>query len=133
MNDEIEYPGIMARMKGAIVDSVFILVMLIAASKVFALLPQASDQMRIGAFVFIFVLYDPLFTSFFGGTVGHIIANIKVKRVSDDTKNIMLPLAFIRFFIKVLLGWISLLTVNSSTKKQAIHDKIVGTVVLYRL
>ena len=83
-----------------------------------------------GLFLFVFFLYEPLFVSAFGGTIGHTYSNIKIKREYNTGKNISFPIAIVRFTLKSLLGWISLLTVTSNTKKQAIHDFAAKSVVV---
>ncbi|MCB9336155.1 MAG: RDD family protein [Flavobacteriales bacterium] len=78
------------------------------------------------------MIYDPLFTSLFGGTIGHMANGLTVRRVKNETKKIALPLAFVRFIIKALLGWISLLTMSSNKKNQALHDLAIDSVVIYK-
>ena len=56
---------------------------------------------------------------------------IRVKRASDETKNILFPLAIIRYIVTAGLGWISLLTISGNAKRRAIHDYLVGSVVVY--
>jgi uncharacterized RDD family membrane protein YckC len=89
------------------------------------------DSVRIGTFIFIFFLYDPLFTSVFGGTIGHMMMGMRVKRENDETKNILFPMAIVRFAVKAVLGWISLLTVLGNEKRKAIHDYLIRSVVVY--
>lgn len=38
--------------------------------------------------------------------------------------------AIIRYIIKISLGWISFLTINSNYEKRAIHDFVAGSVVI---
>ena len=78
----------------------------------------------------LFILYDPLFISIYGGTIGHSYSNINVKSEKEVTKNISFVMAVIRFLIKTSLGWISLLTVTSNSKKQALHDLVAKSIVL---
>lgn len=126
------YPGLLDRIKAVMVDSVLLIVFMIIATAIFSAFETVPDFARITAFLFIFFLYDPIFTSSFGGTIGHMIIGLKVKREKDEQKNILFPLAIIRFATKALLGWISLLTVTSNEKSKAIHDSIVGSIVVYR-
>jgi len=70
--------------------------------------------------------------TFFGGTVGHKIVGLKVKRESDSDKNLNVIAAILRVLMKALLGWISLLTVTSDDKKRAMHDSATGSIVLYK-
>ncbi|MBK6339907.1 MAG: RDD family protein [Bacteroidetes bacterium] len=125
------YPGISERIKAMLTDSIVVVGFIYLASYVFSLFETIPDSVQIIAFVFIFFLYDPIFTSFFGGTIGHMLLGIRVKRESDEQKNIQFHLAIIRYFFKAFLGIISLVTVSGNEKKRAIHDHLIGSVVVY--
>ncbi|TMU50595.1 RDD family protein [Flagellimonas algicola] len=126
----MEYAILPNRVKAVVIDGVVLICCMYLVSELFASFESVPDYVRMAAFVVIFVLYDPIFTSAFGGTLGHSYSGIVVKRENDTKKNLIFPLAVIRFLVKSLLGWLSLLTVTGSDKKQAIHDRIVGSVVL---
>ena len=130
--DPINYPGVSERVKATVMDSMVIVFMMIGATYLFAQFDDVSAQVRTGGFIFIFGLYDPTMTSLFGGTLGHRCMGIRVSRKSDHGKNVAFPLALIRYVVKAMLGWLSLLTVGSSKTRLAIHDMAVGSVVLYR-
>lgn len=125
-----KYTGVMERIKAIIVDNLVIVGFIFLITNIFSNFENVPNNARIMAFVFVFLLYDPLFTSVFGGTIGHMIIGIRVKREANEKKNILFPLAIIRYVVKVLLGWISLLTVSSNEKNKAIHDYVVGSVTL---
>lgn len=126
------YPSLNERIKAALADGVMLIIMMYLISLLFDTFEQVSDTARIIAFVFIFVLYDPLLTSLVGGTIGHQLIGIRVKKVTNEEQNIPIYSALLRFIVKAFLGWISLLTVASDAKKQALHDKVVRSVVLYK-
>ena len=128
---EDNYPGVFDRIKAIMTDGIVIVVYMFVASYIFSLFESVPDNARIIAFVFIFLLYDPIFTSLFGGTIGHMMLGIRVKRESDEQKNILFHKAILRYLVKVLLGWVSLLTVSGNKKRKAIHDYLVGSVVVY--
>ena len=132
--DHENYPGLIERVKAVFADSVVIVLLMFATSYVFSAFQNVPDSYRIWMMIFIFGLYDPIFTSLFGGTIGHLIIGIKVKRENNENKNIILPLALLRYSIKALLGWISLITVmiKSNNKRRAMHDYASGSVVIYR-
>ena len=125
------YPGVSDRIKAMVADGMVNVIFMFLAAYIFSLFDSVPDNARIFTFVFIFILYDPLFTSIFGGTIGHMTLGIRVKKESDEQKNILFPLAILRYIVKVLLGVISLLTVSSNEKGKAIHDHLVGSVVVY--
>ncbi len=129
---EKNYPHVSDRVKAVVIDSIILISELVLVTYIFSLFENVPDVAKKIAFVFIFLLYDPIFTSFFGGTIGHMIMNIRVRRHRNEEKNILLPLAIIRFIVKAFLGWLSLLTVSGNKKRKAIHDMLVGSVVIYR-
>ena len=55
-------------------------------------------------------------------------------RVRDyrTLERISIAAAFVRLFVKILLGFISLLTVPVDSAKRAIHDIAVGSIVLIK-
>jgi uncharacterized RDD family membrane protein YckC len=58
--------------------------------------------------------------------------NLTVRKFDDQSSNISIGKAFLRFIIKILLGWISFITVTSNKNKRAIHDLVSGSIVIYR-
>jgi uncharacterized RDD family membrane protein YckC len=129
--NETNYPGVYDRVKAIVVDAFVLILFMMMASYVFSLFENVPDIIRVIAFVFIFFLYDPIFTCTFGGTLGHMLIGIRVRRESDETKNIRFPKAVLRYIVKAVLGEISLFTVLNNPKRKAIHDYLVGSVVLY--
>ncbi|RIJ47970.1 RDD family protein [Maribellus luteus] len=128
----VKYPGVSVRIKAVVVDSIMLIIFIVGVSYLFESFESVPDFARIAAFVFIFILYDPLLTSTFGGTIGHFILGVRVKREKNEQKNILFPFALIRFVVKALLGWISLLTVSGNKKGKAIHDLVVKSIVVYK-
>ena len=129
---EENFPGIFIRIKAVFADTVVVVLLMVGTSRLFDLFPHVPDFVRAAAFVFIFLLYDPLFTSIFGGTIGHMVMGIRVCKEKDITQRIFFPLAIVRFIIKASLGWLSLLTVSNKNKGKAIHDLATGSVVLFK-
>lgn len=129
--EEKRYPSLKERVKALFIDNFIIIILMFISSYIFSLFEHIPDNYRIYAFILI-IMYDPLFTSIFGSTIGQKMNGICVKRESDETKNIGLSIAIIRYFIKLILGWVSLLIVTSNFKHKAIHDMAVGSVVIYK-
>jgi uncharacterized RDD family membrane protein YckC len=128
---EADYPRVFERVKAMVVDGIVILGFVLMIFFIFSLFEDVPDNARIIAFVFIFFLYDPSFTSLFGGTIGHMAIGIRVKRESNELKNILFHFAILRYIVKAFLGWLSLLTILGNKKGKAIHDMLVGSVVVY--
>ena len=124
------YAGLQNRIKAAVIDGILLMVMMYSVTEILKYFNDVPSSLRMCLFLLLFVLYEPLMVSILGFTAGHYYFDIKVKREDNQNKNILFPLALLRFILKFLLGWISLLSISSTDKKQAIHDKVVNSVVL---
>jgi uncharacterized RDD family membrane protein YckC len=128
--EEVKYVGVTDRVKAVLADSVIIIIMMYGVTLLFSLFEQAPDTAKKIAFIFIFILYEPLFVSLFGGSIGHMMFEIRVKRSDKIERNVLFPIAVFRFIVKTTLGWLSLLTVMGNDKRKAIHDFASGSVVI---
>jgi uncharacterized RDD family membrane protein YckC len=127
---EIKYGTLINRLKAILIDALVLLGLCMIATAVFSRIGYVSDTVRMVVFIFIFLLYDPLFTSIFGATIGHLIIGLRIRRAKDITRKLIFPMALIRFIIKGTLGFISLMTISITKKSRAIHDIVAGSVVL---
>lgn len=127
---EIKYAVLLSRVKAATIDSIIIVGFMFLISEILSAIETVPNYVRITLFVFIFILYDPIFTSIYGGTIGHSKAGITVRNENNPEKKISFPYALLRFLLKVTLGWISLLTVTGNEKRKAIHDFAANSIVI---
>jgi len=84
---------------------------------------------RIALFVGLWGIYEPLCTTL-GATLGNYIKKIRVRQVGINSKRINFFQAFVRYLLKLSLGWISFLTIHSNKERRAIHDLAVGSVMI---
>jgi uncharacterized RDD family membrane protein YckC len=122
------YPSILQRYLSSALDGILILCFFIGLSYVFQQDTQMSDSIRIAIFLSVFLCYEPICVSLFC-TLGQRITGIRVRRLGTGDK-IPLPHAFIRYFLKVMLGFISLFAIIFSERRRAIHDYASGSIVL---
>ncbi|WP_299322338.1 RDD family protein [uncultured Maribacter sp.] len=125
-----EYALLPDRIKAAVIDGILLIVAMYAVSEILSLFENVPNYVRISIAILLFLLYDPIFTSQFDGTIGHSYSKIMVKKDAITEQNINLVPALFRFLIKFSLGWVSLLTVTGNQKKKALHDLVVNSVVL---
>lgn len=125
---EEKYPFMLERIQSILIDSVLIIACMILFSDILSNFKNVPDWLRAVLLILIF-LYEPILTTF-GGTIGNNIKGIRVRKNSDETQSITIFQAIIRYFFKLLLGWLSFITIFSSNKKRAIHDIISGTVMI---
>lgn len=124
-----EYPLLTDRLKSTFIDLMVIIGLMFLCSIMLDGLPESAGWVRGVCFVTVFVLYDPLCTAF-GCTVGNYVMKIRVRQYDDYTKRINFFFALMRYIVKVLLGWLSFLTIHSNVARRAIHDMVGGSVVV---
>jgi uncharacterized RDD family membrane protein YckC len=125
-----KYGSISKRARAILIDGLIMLGLGLVASLIISKFNNVPDFVRAIAFILVFFLYDPLFTSLIGATIGHMIIGLKVRQEKDETKRIIFPLALVRYIVKVVLGWASLLSISDDNKRMALHDSLVKSVVL---
>ncbi len=125
---EEKYPFMLERIQSILIDSVLIVACMIIFSDILSGFKNVPDWLRAILLISLF-LYEPIATTF-GGTIGNNIKGIRVRKDSDDTKQINIFQALIRYLFKLLFGWLSFITIFSSSKKRAIHDILSGTVMI---
>lgn len=129
---KIIYPSLGNRYKSMVIDGLILVGFMFVGGALMADAEGIPDWFRGLVFVLIFFLYEPLFVSFRGGTIGHFNNGLTVKQNKDTEKNIPLFAALVRAVIKIGLGWLSFLTMLSDPKKRAIHDFASGSIVVYK-
>ena len=130
--DQIDkkYANVSNRVKAVVIDGIVLFALMFIVTEIFVYFENVPNAFRIIAFISIFFLYDPILISRYGATIGHSYSKIAVKKEDDPVKNLPFHKAIIRFMLKAALGWISLLTVTGSRKRQAIHDSLVNSIVI---
>ena len=126
---EEKYPLLTDRIQSTLIDSVLIIILMFLFANLLDNMNNPPDWIRIVMFVSIWLIYEPLCTSL-GFTLGNYIKDIRVRNESKPEKKINIFQALVRYIIKVLLGWLSFLTIGSDSKRRAIHDLAAGSVMI---
>ncbi len=126
---EEKYPQLVDRLQSTFIDLLLLVVLTFGFSFILDKTGNPPDWVKKILFFGLWVVYDPLCTSL-GYTLGNYIKGIRVRKASDTSKRINLFQALVRYVFKMMLGWLSFLTINTNPRKQAIHDFIVGSVVI---
>lgn len=125
-----KYPDLITRVKAAFFDGIFLVILMFALAVTLDKVAMEDIMIRKVGFVFIFFLYDPIMTAFFGGTLGHLVNGLRVRSEFDENRNINIFMALIRYVVKVSLGFISFFYITSNEKGKAIHDLVAKSVVI---
>jgi uncharacterized RDD family membrane protein YckC len=126
---EEKYPQLTDRIQSTFIDSILIVILMFTFANILDSFDNVPEWVRITMFVVLFIAYEPLCMTL-GFTAGNFLKGIRVRKNSDTTKRINILQAIIRYPVKLFLGWISFLTINSNSKRRAIHDLISGSVMI---
>jgi uncharacterized RDD family membrane protein YckC len=127
----VTYPRLIKRVRAVLIDSVLLPVCVFSVllhGDSFGVSSVYGKAMLI--FLPIFLL-EPGMVAFTGGTVGHHLLKIRVAK-RDGSRNINIFAATIRFAVKLVLGWLSFIFVLTTTKHQAVHDFVAGSIVIHK-
>jgi uncharacterized RDD family membrane protein YckC len=126
----VAYPSLVKRVQSMGIDGLFMFVLMFAVGAVIDKTGyDAPGWMRAVLFFGIWFVYEPLAVSL-GCTLGQYIMEIRVRDSENETKKINIVLSFLRFVFKVLLGWISFLTIHTNPQRRAIHDMVGHSVMI---
>ena len=126
---EIEYPSILRRYFSTFIDGLFIIGVLVLWSFILDSDNSTATNIRIGIILFMFFVYEPIFTAYFC-TLGQKATGIRIRKLSSG-KRISIFQAYLRIIVKILLGILSFFTIPFTKNKRAIHDFAVGSLVIY--
>lgn len=123
------YPALSDRIQSTFIDSLFIVLLMCIFSGVLDRYEGTPDWIRIALFIGLWAIYEPVATVL-GGTIGNQIKSIRVRQYNNEQQKINLAQAYLRYVLKVALGWISFLTMHSNIQRRAIHDFAYGSVTI---
>jgi uncharacterized RDD family membrane protein YckC len=127
--DPTEYPLLGDRVQSTFIDTILIILLMFVFASILDKYENVPDWIRIVLFVCLWVIYEPLCTTF-GATLGNYIKRIRVRQFGAYSKRINIFQALIRYILKISLGWLSFLTIHSNKEKRAIHDFAAGSVMI---
>lgn len=123
------YPSLSDRVQSNFIDVILIMVLMFVAAGALDKYENAPDWVRIVLFFGLWAVYEPLCTTL-GCTLGNYLKGIRVRRYTNESKRINFFAAFVRYCIKMLLGWISFISIHFNPERRAIHDFVVGSVMV---
>jgi uncharacterized RDD family membrane protein YckC len=126
---EIQYPSILRRYFSTFIDGLFIVGMLVLWSYILDAENSTATNIRIGIILFMFFVYEPIFTAYFS-TLGQKLTGIRIRNFSSGNR-ISIIQAYLRIIVKIFLGIFSFFTIPFTRNKRAIHDFAVGSLVIY--
>ena len=122
------YPTVLDRIKSTTIDTLILIVCMYFFSDILNSYENVPNWVRAVLFGSL-LMYEPICTAF-GATIGNHKMNIRVRKVSNENERINIFQSIIRFFFKIILGWLSFITVFTSPKSRTLHDIICGSIMI---
>lgn len=131
--EEIRFPSLITRIKCTLTDALVVIGLMIVATQILNSFENPPVWSRILA-LGIIVLYEPILVAY-GRTVGQLVMGLQIVEFDGFSKNrernrINIVFSIFRYLIKILLGWLSLLTVTRNIHRKAIHDTFSNSIML---
>lgn len=130
MEQTIGYARFLRRLQALYIDALIIPVAAFLISYISSFPGVHGYGYAIIAGIVVFTL-EPVLVSFTGATVGQHLVGIQVQNKLTGKKLNLLS-ASVRFMIKIFLGLFSLIAIFNTKYHQAIHDSLVGSVVVVK-
>ena len=122
-------PTIKTRYISILIDGICLLLFALGISALFEKIGDVSGFVRGITFVIVIILYEPILVTL-GCTIGQLFMNIRVRDFRNPEKKLSFYLVIFRFIIKIILGWLSFLTVTFNINRRAIHDLASGSIMI---
>lgn len=125
---DIRYPRLERRIQAVLIDSVVLSVAFFTSAILISSM-ELNAYVRIAFVCSVFFLAEPALVAFRGATIGHGLRGLRIERV-DTGENLGVVRATLRFLIKYLFGFLSLVFIVLTRRHQAIHDLASRSVVV---
>jgi uncharacterized RDD family membrane protein YckC len=127
----VAYPRLIKRVRAVLIDWIVLTVAAFGTLILGGMLGVSHVYGKVMLVLGVIFVLEPGLVAFTGGTIGHHLQRIRITR-ADGKGNINIFFAFFRFIVKTLLGWLSFIFVLTTTRHQAVHDLVAGSVVIYK-
>lgn len=125
---ENNFASVIDRIKSTTIDTLLLIACFYLFSDFLSSTDNSSENLRILLFTCV-LMYEPIFVSI-NATFGNYRNSIRIRKNNDTTKKLNFFQSLLRYFLKISLGWISLIFILMNQKGRALHDIVSGSVVI---
>lgn len=127
----MSYPVLFLRVKAALLDSIIFGVLIFAMVYLSIQIGIANPVLKVAFIVVPVILLEPVMMWLTGGSVGHHYSGIRIIG-KNSGQNLFVLNGIVRFIVKTLLGWISLIFMLLTKRHQSFHDILSGSIVVFK-
>jgi uncharacterized RDD family membrane protein YckC len=125
------YPRLIRRVRAILVDSIVLPIVVLGVVMVGSAVGVSNGYAKFALLVIPMFFLEPVMVAVTGGTIGHHLLGVRIATL-DGQRNINIFAATLRFAIKVLLGWFSMIFILTTKRHQAFHDLLARSVVIHK-
>jgi uncharacterized RDD family membrane protein YckC len=127
--NNIPHSTLAKRVQAMIIDGMIVAIGFVVLALIFSNFESINGFVKFLIVVLAALLYEPVLIWRTGSTVGQRLKGIRVRKLGSDHK-LNYGESVLRFFLKMILGCISLFFVMGTKNRQALHDMAVGSCVV---
>ena len=123
----LRYPELSRRYFCSFIDGMIVFTTAMAVG--LALQGEKLVGVRITAILLVVLTYEPVLTSRLC-TAGQFAMGLRVRRYKSVDDHISLPAAYLRYVVKLILGFYSFFAMSFNRERRAVHDLAAGSIVV---
>ena len=123
-----KYPVLVRRYLAALIDGAVLMFSFWLVGYTIQALGYKPNEASLWLYAIPLFLYEPTLSSKLF-TLGQFMLRFRVKKDNEET-NIALWQAYTRVIFKIILGWVSFMTLPARADRKAIHDIVAKTIVV---
>ena len=127
----LSYPRLIRRVRAILVDSIVLPVVVFGVVMVGSAVGVSDGYAKFALLIVPIFFLEPAMVALTGGTIGHHLLGVRIATL-DGQRNINIFAATLRFVVKVLLGWFSMIFILTTKRHQAFHDLLARSVVIHK-
>ncbi len=125
------YPRLLRRLQAVFIDGFVIPLAALATLVALTYAGIQSTWIKVLVPLLVVFLLEPVAVSTTGGSVGHHLVGLRVRKDSGDER-INLLAALVRFVVKTLFGLPSFFVAFVTEKRQALHDLAARSLIIHK-
>lgn len=127
----MKYPALVLRIRAMCIDLIVFVFLFWAVFLLIWKVQFSNDSLKIVVLSVPLLLFEPMCMSISGSTIGQHLVGIKVASRKTG-KNLFILRAILRYVVKVVVGFYSVITMAVTHRRQSFHDVVSGSVVLFK-
>jgi uncharacterized RDD family membrane protein YckC len=125
------YPRLLRRLQGVFIDGVVIPLAAIGTLVALTYAGVENVWVKVLCPLLVIFLLEPVAVSATGGSIGHHIIGLRVRKEQSDER-ITLLAAVVRFVVKTFFGLPAFFVAFVSRKRQALHDVVAKSLIVHK-